>query len=288
MNECYALDPRVSVNSRELNAFLQRFGLREGRFLSDYPAEGWRSQLEQHIQHLPDVERQRIRVLVDERHIHSLIPLRGAQYRAAMDWERNAHAIHARPGVWREVFGREGNPFGWRSVGDVLDETGNDLPDGRGDHIPMKAEAYAKCIEPLFIVSEEVTLVDPYFYLADKDFGRTKVLDALLELANQTPVKKIRLICEQEHISTKMRCSTTTDFQRAVDRFFSAGSRPMVSVHLRDKAEIGHGRYIFSCHGGLQFDHGFEEHRQKRNHVHWLSERELIPIQKHFAPDTRR
>lgn len=285
MNEYYALDPRVSVSLRDLKSFLQRFGLREGRFLSKYPLD-WPSRFTQNAQQLPDVERARVLELWRKNKL-SLIPLPGVQYNEAMDWELNAKATYDRPGLWQEVFGREGNPFGWRSVGDVLDEVGNDLLDGRGGHICMKADVYAKCVAPLFSVSEEVTLVDPYFYLANRDYGRSKILRALLELAKQTAVRSVRLICEEKHIADTMSCFTESDFLRKVDEAVDASSLAKLSVRLLDKAAIGHGRYIFSCHGGLQFDHGFEEREQKRNHVHWLSDKELHPIQERFAFRTR-
>ena len=43
--------------------------------------------------------------------------------------------------------------------------------------------------------------------------------------------------------------------------------------------DMTHGRYIFSIKGGMQFDHGFSLGNKKTNHVHWLSKKELTPIQ---------
>ena len=53
---------------------------------------------------------------------------------------------------------------------------------------------------------------------------------------------------------------------------------------LNDKNKMKHGRYIFSIKGGLQFDYGFEIFGSKKtNHVHWLSQPELLPIQKIYG-----
>jgi hypothetical protein len=52
------------------------------------------------------------------------------------------------------------------------------------------------------------------------------------------------------------------------------------SVEYELRESVGHGRYLFSRHGGLQFDHGFDEDTRKTNHVHWLALPELEPLLK--------
>lgn len=287
MNEHYALDPALgNISSRDLRSFLRLFGLDQGRFLAKYP-EDWPRRLTQHVGALPELEKKRILELWRANRLTlRLIP--DLAYNDALPWERNVDKVLNRPNLLREAFARPGNAFGWRTVGDLLDGVGGDLPDGRGAHVPMNARAYADCVEPLFTASEEVTLVDPYFFLSDgskSDDGRTQVLKTLVSLAAQTTVRCIRLICSQEQLSEQMKLSsknTIADFQRLVHQCIAC-NEVKVPVQIKQKREVGHGRYIFSRYGGLQFDHGFcEGPRGKENHVHWLSENELKPLLARF------
>jgi hypothetical protein len=59
-----------------------------------------------------------------------------------------------------------------------------------------------------------------------------------------------------------------------------------LGVEFEVRHDVGHGRYLLSIHGGLQFDQGFEEGNKAPNHVHWLSTPELEPLLKRFLPST--
>lgn len=290
MNEHYALDPESLTSARDLQVLLRMFGLQTGRFVAKYPLH-WPSLFTQYAKSLSDVERARMLALWRAKK-SALLPIGELPYDVGMAWSNNAAVAHEKHRAFHEVIGRACNGFGWRAPDDVLYGDEGDLPDGRGDHVPMKAMEYAKCVAPLLHASAEVTLVDPYFTLEQEggrpDMRRIPVLKALLQVANQSPsMQSLRLILERRHIERTM--GATSRLQERLQQLVkeSGVGRVAVSVKVVEKDEIGHGRYIFSIHGGLQFDQGFEEQKGARNHVHWLSEPELKPILDKFGVKTR-
>lgn len=290
MNEHYALDPESLTSARDLQVLLRMFGLQAGRFVAKYPLH-WPKLFTQYAQSLPDVERARMLALWRSKK-SALLPLGELPYDEGLAWANNAAVAHDKHRAFQDVIGRTGNGFGWRALEDVLYGDDCELPDGRGDHVPMKAIEYAKCVAPLFHASAEVTLVDPYFTLEQEggrhDMRRIPVLKALLQVANQSPsMESLRLILERRHIENKM--VSTSRLQDRLQQLVaeSGAGRITVSAKVVERDELGHGRYIFSIHGGLQFDQGFEEQKGARNHVHWLSEPELKPILDRFGVKTR-
>lgn len=203
MNEHYALDPAAAQSARDLKVLLNLFGLQSGRFIAKYPTH-WPKLFMQFAQSLPEVERARMLALWRSK--KSLLqPLTQVPFEETSPWPNNAAIAQERHRAFHDVIGANGNRFGWRSLEDVLYEDGRELPDGRGDHVPMRASDYAKCVAPLFWVSAEVTLVDPYFTVQQEtgrpDSRRIPVLKSFLELAARTPtMERLRLVLERRQI----------------------------------------------------------------------------------------
>lgn len=207
MNEHYALDPESLTSARDLQVLLRMFGLQAGRFVAKYPLH-WPKLFTQHTQSLSDVERARMLALWRSKR-NVLLPLGNLPYDEGIAWANNAAVAHDKYQAFQDVIGRAGNGFGWRALEDVLYGDDGELPDGRGDHIAMKALEYAKCVAPLFQISAEVTLVDPYFTLEQEDgrsdMRRIPVLKAFLQAAAQSPsMERLRLILERRQTDRTM------------------------------------------------------------------------------------
>ncbi len=163
------------------------------------------------------------------------------------------------------------------------------LPEGRGAHVDMRALVYADCARPLLLTSAEVTLVDSYFTLRNKAgkrcHRRWPVLQALLRSAEAAATCQIlRLVLQRPQIEATegSEQGLKDDLMEALCE--SGAKRIKLDYELRDS--VGHGRYLMSIHGGLQFDQGFEESKGKQNHIHWLSKPELDPLLNRFARPT--
>lgn len=284
MNERYAVDPDAPCDWRELKLLLDQVGLQTGRFLAHYPSD-WDIFVRQHFAGASDMDRKRVAELLARR---DKVALACAEpFRRHLGWPENAQKAKATsPAAFQDLVSSSGNAVGLKTLQDVLYEAGKDWPSGVGAHVPMQASSYARCAAPLFELSAEVIMVDRFFRLRSDsghwDQRRRRVLEALLQLAAQnTNFQCLRLVLERPSIGT------TSSIERALENDLEVllgGVRAnhfTVEYELRDS--VGHGRYLFSIHGGLQFDHGFDEDSRKTNHVHWLALPELEPLLKLYA-----
>jgi hypothetical protein len=286
MNERYAIDPDAPASSRELKLLLDQFGMQTGRFVCRYPTD-WMQLLWHKLQAISPVERARMEDLLARRR-GWLVPT-DTPYQSKLSWANNAAIALQRHQAFAAVIGQPSNGFGWKSVDRVLYDDECALPPGLGAHVPMKATAYAECVRPLFHASAEVFLVDPYFALRDRngsvDRRRWPVLLALLtEAEKSSDFQTLRIVLEKKQIQQMHGDEKSLVSDLESSRITAGISRINLEYELRD--DVGHGRYIFSLHGGLQFDQGFEERRESKNHVHWLSRPELEPLIQEFGRNT--
>lgn len=278
MNERYAVDPQAPTDWRELKLLLDRVGMQSGRFIASFPPD-WMLFLQQRFADASDMDRKRV---VELLHRGKFAVSCDAGYKRHLPWPENASAAKiGSPNVFREAVASVGNGPGLKTLQDVLYEEGLDWPSGIGEHVGMVAADYAKCAAPLFELSAEVTLVDRFFRLrsanGNKDYRRRNVLQAFFKLAAANRgFQCLRLVlelpadCIQSHYENELE----KDIEDLLSEFPASG----FAVEFDIRKIVGHGRYLFSIHGGLHFDHGFDEKRGQTNHVHWLSNTELHPL----------
>ena len=278
MNERYAVDPQAPSDWRELKLLLDRVGLQSGRFLASFPAD-WNLFLQQGFANASDMDRKRVVELLRR---GKFAVLCNAGYKRHLPWPENAAAAKiSSPTVFREAVASKGNTPGLKTLQDVLYEDGQDWPSGVGEHVAMAAADYARCASPLFELSAEITLVDRFFKLrkenGQKDRPRSNVLQAFFKLAAaNVGFQCLRLVLELPKDSIQSKYEL--DLEKDIEDLLSMYPGNSFSVEFDIRKDIGHGRYLFSIHGGLHFDHGFDEKRGQTNHVHWLSTTELKPL----------
>jgi len=287
MNERYAVDPAAPADVRELKLLLDQFGFQTGRFLSRFPQD-WPWQLINRLGDASPMERQRL-VDLFQRRQRCLLPAPDAPYQVKASWESNAAVAAERHYAFDDVIGQRGNGFGWPSIDQVLYEDGLGLPPGQGGHIPMQAPRYADAVRPLLMASAEVILVDPFFSTREKSGrqcrNRWPVLLALLRAAESSVTcQSFKLILVRRQVETTAGSDTSLKSDLAQATAEVGLTRVAVGLEIRES--VGHGRYLISIHGGLQFDQGFEERKGLQNHVHWLSAPELDPLLAQFSPPT--
>lgn len=286
MNERYALDPEAPADSRELKLLLDQFGLQTGRFLSGYP-DDWSALLLERSNAASPMERARTLDLLARRRGYFLPS--AAHYDRGTAWSNNAAVAADRHKAFHAVIGSRCNGFGWPSIDQVLYEDDHALQSGIGAHLPMQVARYVECVRPLFMASAEVLLVDGYFTLrtkgGERDRRRWPVLLALLTAAEESRTCEIlRMVLSRNRILETEGSERTLEEDLGAVLEQSGTQRVTIEYEVRD--DVGHGRYIFSLHGGLQFDQGFEESKRATNHIHWLSRPELEPLLDRFAPRT--
>lgn len=286
MNEHYALDPNALSDAREFKLLMDQFGLNTGRFLARFPQD-WPTLLLNHLNAASDMDKKRALELLQRRK-GCLMPL-SAHFEPGSAWANNAALALERSRSLRGVIGQPGNGFGWPTPEQVLFEDDHALPSGQGAHVPMKAAGYADLARPLFLTSAEVILVDPYFTSRDNQGRRCSrrwpVLQALLKAAEAANTCQcLRLVLERRQI--EITAGSEARLEEDLLHALTAASTSRLELEYELRDSVGHGRYLISIHGGLQFDRGFEEQSGGENHVHWLSMPELEPLLQRFARKT--
>lgn len=288
MNERYAVDPDAPENADELKLLLDQVGFSTGRFLVRYP-EDWVQFVLDRFKNASALEHKRVVELLGRRKAFAL-PCSN-RFQRAKSWPENAVAVKSSsPHVFKAVVGTSPNAHGLRCLRDVLFEDGHAWPPGAGEHVRSNAASYARCAEPLFEFSAEVILMDPYFALRSPDgrehYRQRRVLQAFLKQANASPVcESMRLVLKQSTVG--MSSASEARLESDLEDMVAVLGSDKVSVEYEILSGMGHGRYLFSTLGGLQFDQGFDEFEKKTNHVHWLTEPELKPLweRNRFSPN---
>lgn len=277
MNEIFGIDPNAPNDVKELKYLFDLFGLSNGRFIACYP-DDWESLLRARFNNLGDIDKARVNRLLSL-HKDATIPVSG-DYIRSKEWIDNAVRYQQREGKFTELFSIDGNPYKVPSLQSLLWDETNSLADGRGEHIPMTIESYRLAAKPLFNLSSEIHLVDPYFELrresGDRHYRKWKVLVGFFEEA------KLSGRCESFciHLNGKRFASNSLidAFVKDIESIRDDVNFPQLNLSYLIDDDLSHGRYLFSIKGGLQFDNGFDTDPKKKNHVHWLSPKELEPL----------
>ena len=278
MNDIYGLDPAAPNGVKDLKVLCDLFGFTQGRFLANYPHD-WLSMLRQRMTNLSDNDRARAAILL-KKFLDGAIPVDG-KYLRSKDWLTNAIDLQDKERKFRDIISTSDSQSNFPSLEKVLYE--DELPDSRGSHIKMDLKSYQFTIAPLFLVSTEIHLQDMYFILEEdgkKLYRQWNILRMFVSQAQSGGrCKTLFFHLNQEKFATRQSEERLENgFSQVLEEQKNGNLKIIYSLEDR---KITHGRYIFSIKGGLQFDHGFDtdfRFDNKKNHVHWLSKGELLPL----------
>jgi hypothetical protein len=285
MNEIYGIDPLSPRDLKDLKALFTSFGLAHGRFISRYPSD-WDRVLFSAFSEISELDRARLSRLIQ---LHQTAFLTSsAPFNRSKTWSKNVAEQRLRMKAFDRILARSPNEENFETLEDYL--WGEDVDPGtsRGAFIDMTPESYANTCAPLFECSSEVHVSDKFFQLRNQsgvmNRKRWSVLRALVGKASKsTKCRQFVLHCElPSAVSVKEFEMKMEDDLDEIANEFSFD----FYYDLRDL--MHHGRYIFSIHGGLQFDHGFEITHGQKNHVHWLSSSELNHLHIYYGLAARQ
>jgi hypothetical protein len=198
-------------------------------------------------------------------------------------WSKNVAEQRLRARAFDRILARNPNEENFETLEDYLWGEDDDPGATRGAFIDMTAENYAYVCAPLFECSSEVHLSDRFFHLRNQSGVMNRkcwsVLRSLVAKASKsTKCRLFILHFERPPVVSikKFEMKLEEDLEE-IENEFSFN----FSYDIQDA--MHHGRYIFSIHGGLQFDHGFEISQGQKNHVHWLSTAELNHLHVYYG-----
>ena len=270
VNEIYAVDPSAIKDSRDFEFLLELFGFSRGRFIAEYPCN-WDSFLQREAREMPPLDQARMCRLLQRFKAHTLPS--DVTYLTQDSWLCNALEQRAQ---FTEIVTTP-NDEGLPSLEDIFQE----LADSQGGHISRDVITYKTIIRPLFLTSTEIHIQDQYFNFRDK--RKLDVMHMLFELC------AIHGRCTSLvfHLGEEERKHENLSLTRISTGIESLKAQyPALTLSATCTWDGGriHGRYIFSAKGGLHFDHGFDtddgKPNRSKNHVHWMSVKELNPLLK--------
>jgi hypothetical protein len=285
MNEIFAIDPTSPEDYKDFSAMLKSFGPSNGRFIAKYPND-WLPMLLAHSESLKGLDQTRFKRLL-ELHNDAILEI-DADYRRTKPWITNALEVLTLKINKSLILAPSPPPNGIKSLQDFLWDNESKTTSSVGDHIPMTIESYCKAIKPLLKISTEVHMVDQFFNLRDglnKNIEKFNLLSTILKEADQSKrceYFKIHFLRKSGVSDTAQSAQIVRDLEEIIDTQKLVNVQP--DFTLNDKNKMIHGRYVFSIKGGIQFDYGFDIFGPKKtNHVHWLSQPELLPLQKMYG-----
>jgi hypothetical protein len=284
MNEIYGIDPSSPKDLKDLKSLFTRFGLTHGRFISRYPSD-WDRELFSAFSDLSDLDRARLTRLFQ---LHQTAFLTStAPFNRTKTWSRNVAEQRLRMKTFDRILAKNPNEENFETLENYLWGEDDDPGASRGAFIEMTPESYANACAPLFECSSEVHVSDRFFQLRNElgvmNRKRWSVLRALVRQAITSTKCRLLVFHFEKPPSVSIK-----DFERRLEDDLEDIANEFsfdFTYDIRDA--MHHGRYIFSIHGGLQFDHGFEITYGQKNHVHWLSSPELHHLHLFYNLATR-
>lgn len=282
VNDIYAIDPNAPEDLKDLKLLSELFGFSHGRFVAEYPAD-WVYFLQSRLKEMGSLDQSRASILLNK-FLKNTLPVEGG-YMRSKDWLSNALEFQSKEHKFKKIITSE-NVKNIPSLSSILYE--DELPDARGDHIKPDLNSYRHAVGPLFLVSTEIHIQDMYFTLEDDGKKLYRQWDVLRMLVGQAKSSK-RCKALIFHLNSEKFPNSYFE-QRLEESFIQVleelGDDELEISYTLEDRKLTHGRYIFSIKGGLQFDHGFDTDlrtQDKRNHVHWLSQNEMLPLLERYG-----
>lgn len=282
VNDIYAIDPNAPEDLRDLKLLSELFGFSHGRFVAEYPSD-WVYFLQSRLKEMGSLDQSRASILLDK-FLKNTLPIEG-RYLRSKDWLSNALEFQSKEHKFKNIVTSE-NSKNIPSLSKILYE--DELPDARGEHIKPDLNSYRCAVAPLFLVSSEIHIQDMYFTLEDDGKKIYRQWDVLRMLVCQAKSSKR---CKTLIFHLNSEKFPNDRLERRLQEAFTQVLKELDDNELEifysfEDKRLTHGRYIFSIKGGLQFDHGFDTDPRtldKRNHVHWLSQNEMLPLLERYG-----
>jgi len=283
VSDRYGVDPVTPGSRRDLADLVRLFDPSEGRFVIGFPND-WGTRLRSHVESWSDLGRKEAEeAIVRLRHV--LLPT-SQRYDDRRQWAENAVVLQAREGA-RFLIGPANSPATVKALPSLMEDV-HPLPVAREALIDRSVKAYLALVEPIFLTTRKVVMIDRWFALLDErglPGPRKKVLTEFVALAERCGVDAFHLVVDPG------KAFSESDRQgvryREIFSSIQAEVRHM-KLSLDLHSDCGHARYLLGNFTGLQFDYGFDiegqSHRvRKPNHVHWLTDKVLAELLREYG-----
>lgn len=249
----FAIDPEAVNNWKDFRHFVDQCGVEHGRLISEFPRK-WRRYVYEVSASCGDIERARIEERLKT--IGDKLVASNRPYDGKKSWLSNAETQHlTRP--FHAIISKS-NPSGSPAIciADDIDENTACWRPLRQKIVSRRAAELAECAAPLFRISRELLLVDPYFKPTDGKWRRS--LKTLLTRAVRENSKLERL---EVHAEANLSAALwDSECRKELPKYVPKGyTLRVLRWRQRSDGPKLHARYILTEKGGLQIDHGLDD-----------------------------
>ena len=250
----FAVEPAALQKWESLRYFSDRFGMAQGRLISQYP-KFWLRAVWDSCAEVTPLRRQQFEVTLER--LRTKLIKTGRTYDEAVEWLPNAiHAHQAEP--FRAILAAtpcHASPI--LGADEVDDATALWAVPG-GDKVQRTATAIATLVEPLLRMATTIRFIDQHFSGTAKH-GRPLAAMLCHAFSGKTP----ELI--EYHLNANADVTKFVEGLRKQQYHLNLPlSKSITFVRWRtiDGGENLHPRYILTNRGGLRIDYGLDEGRE--------------------------
>jgi hypothetical protein len=255
----YALEPILLSNWQDFRYFTEKFGVPQGRLISEYPKR-WKKLV---YQSLDCGEIDRARIVEGLRRIDEKLTRRiNPGWDNDLNWLCNAIAEHGRK-PFRAIIALA-NPDGLAFIlrGQDVNEAIALWHVDKTQMIPRRAADMAQAVAPLLLTSEMIRLIDPHFNPNREQYRST--LEGFLNASFTGRAFPAPRVIEV-HLSADGEAKPTAAYfaarcQELLPRRIPLGVEVcLFRWHQRPGGEELHNRYVLTDLGGIRFGAGLDE-----------------------------
>lgn len=278
MNEAFAIDPSTNLNSHELKALLEKFGIENSRYIADL-TKSWLDEVYANLETLPDLEKKRcFELLRKNRDSVRFLNLRDK----STSWIQTALSAKTLQKVEEIISSQETDEVIHYDEFIFNEER---FPSKKQTHIiPTQTYKYIEAFMPLIEMSSELILVDRYFSLSyykpenpKQAFDDKVKMDFLIELIRALGAdgntRRLLIFFDRNH---KLHQNTQNKhIDSSIRRASERAGQANVTVDFVILDNLKHWRYFFSIKGGVKLDQGIFLQPKKESELTYLSARNI-------------
>jgi hypothetical protein len=268
----YAVDPALFGTWQDLRLWYDKFGMDQGRLISDYPKDWERAVwagAKDNVRRLSTREQLYYAERLKELRDGALVKRPDAAWDQRLGWLTNAQREHARRAFHAVLIkgGHPGNESIWQ--GDrVLDDPPPRFRARGGLPVPRTPDEFARVLAPLLRMSSQIVFVDRYLTLHLPDSRRRyAIVEAVMRLLakerNRLPGLTFEIQTEFRGVPRDLplpdKAQSQDHLSAIFGRMLPRGSQAELYrlLSLPDGDRI-HNRYVLTEVGGVIFGKGLD------------------------------
>jgi len=247
----YALDPKLFKNWQDFRYLIEKFGMSEGRLISQFPKK-WKRIVYESLGNCSQGEKKRIEALLNR---NIFVKRIYNQLDKESDWLTNAINAHENC-CFRAIISTD-NPTDHPYVlkfSTYFESNESLMQVSRTIRIERKALKMAYCVKTLLQFGKEIIFVDPHFAPQNKRYYRplAEFLKLIASRCSGIPIHRLEYHCNDDLGESYLKGKCDENLPKNLSAEFTP------KLVQWPKKEL-HNRYILTDIGGVMFGTGLDD-----------------------------